>query len=454
MKASATRWNAARKIRAASVAVCLILVFILTLSLPPLTPPEAASESLGDFFKISYDPATFSKTDILRNEAFSVTIHGNATCINDLPLTVREGRITGNITAVHSVSGQKVTLQSTYTVNINPFPSKQGQSTDMTVTVPLGFPARGEAGQYSVIARTVKAEVFVLGNWSDVTEMFPASVVLGSVHYATAGTTSTPTPTPTTTSTPNVSPTPGSTTSPTATVIPGTTITPTARPVFTPRPTITITANVSSLALNIYNTSISTWNVDATAHLIEDVVATSTDGIITIYMSNGTEITNPNGEQFAELSLTSVNTPPSPTDGKIIIAAFALEPSGVTFDPAIQITIKYDPDTLPAGTDESELMIACFNDTTDKWEFISSPVSVDSNAHTVTFSIGHFSTYAILAPDGSATPVHYGAPIWAAVGLIVTLVLAIIILAIMRLQTRSRRVVECDEDLPEDDYNE
>jgi hypothetical protein len=323
MKASAIRRNSARKTYAASVAVCLILVSILALSLPPLTAPAASSESAVDYFNLSYDPATFSKTNILRNEAFSVTIHGNATCTDDLP-PIRSGRIIGRVVASNVSTGHRIVINSQYTVNIDPFPNDPGEYTEMTVTVPLQFPASDIPGDYSIIGETITAEVYLLGDWEDVTDSVPASHVLGSVHYATSGTASTPTPTPTHTSIPSVTSTPSATATPTAT---------------------------------------------ATSNATTSPTVTATPG-------------------------ASVMPAVSPSATATTTAAATPVPTGTTTENASSLT-----------------------------------------------------------PDGATTPAHYGAPIWAAIGLIVVLILAIIILAIVRLQTRLKHAVQSDESLPEDVKN-
>jgi len=317
MKASAIRRNSARKTYAASVAVCLILVSILALSLPPLTPPAASSDSAVVYFNLSYDPAIFSKTNILRNEAFSVTIHGNATCTDDLP-PIRSGRIIGRVVASNVSTGHRIVINSQYTVNIDPFPNDPGEYTEMTVTVPLQFPASDIPGDYSIIGETITAEVYLLGDWEDVTDTVPASHVLGSVHYATSGTASTPTPTPSATSKPSITATPTTTATSNATM----------------SPTVTATPGAS----------------------------------VTPAVSPSTTVTT-----------TAAATP------------------------------------VPTGT------------TTE-------------NASSLT-------------PDGSTSTAHYGAPIWAAIGLIAALLLAIIILAIVRLQTRLKHAVQSDENLPEDVKN-
>ena len=312
-----------QKFISTSVLLLIIFTLITTSYLCLLTPPEAASESAVDYFNLSYDPATFSKTNILRNEAFSVTIHGNATCTDDLP-PIRSGRIIGRVVASNVSTEHRIVINSQYTVNIDPFPNDPGEYTEMTVTVPLQFPASDIPGDYSIIGETITAEVYLLGDWEDVTDTVPASHVLGSVHYATSDTASTPTPTPTHTSIASVTPTPGATATPAATATSNATTSPTV----TATPSASVTPDVSP---------------SATA------------------------------------TTTTAATP------------------------------------VPTGT-------------------------TTANASSLT-------------PDGATTSAHYGAPIWAAIGLIVVLILAIIILAIVRLQTRLKHAVQSDENLPEDVKN-
>jgi len=311
-----------QKFISTSVLLLIIFTLITTSYLYLLTPPEAISESVGDYFNISY-AVTFNKTNILRDESFSVTMHGNATCTNNLP-PISRGRIIGCVIAKNISSGHQIIINSEYTLTIDPFPHHKGDSTEITVTVPLQFPAYDIPGDYSIVGETIKAEGFTLGEWKDVTEYMPASHVLGSVHYATSGTTSTPTPTPTHTSIASITPAPGATASPAAT---------------------------------------------ATSNATTSSTVTATPG-------------------------ASVTPAVSP---------------GATATTTAAAT------TVPTGT-----------------------TTADASS---------------LTPDGSTTPAHYGAPIWAAIGLIVVLILAIIILAIVRLQTRLKHAVQSDENLPEDIKN-
>jgi hypothetical protein len=75
-------------------------------------------------------------------------------------------------------------------------------------------------------------------------------------------------------------------------------------------------------------------------------------------------------------------------------------PNGATFSDTINITIKYDPLTLPAGADQSKLYIAWWDTTTGKWISLSSVVDLVN--HTITAKVTHFTNYSALTPKTPA----------------------------------------------------
>jgi hypothetical protein len=83
-----------------------------------------------------------------------------------------------------------------------------------------------------------------------------------------------------------------------------------------------------------------------------------------------------------------------------VIASFDFHPDGATFDPAIEITLTYDPDALPEDVDESQIVIAFYNEATGAWEYLSGTVDPDTN--TITFSATHFTIFAVMAPGECA----------------------------------------------------
>jgi len=154
---------------------------------------------------------SFNKSEIHGSEAFSATILGRATCIKDLPVTVSEVSITSRVVAKHAVSGTGVTLNSSYTISIKPFPSKKGETAEISQAVPLQFPAQAESGDYNVIGKLVEAKVKVGFAWVEVTGYIPQDQFMGSLKYIAPQSTPTPTPVPTPTLPPTPTPPPSPT---------------------------------------------------------------------------------------------------------------------------------------------------------------------------------------------------------------------------------------------------
>ena len=192
------------------VTLRLAIALILAVSLWLISPLPAAAQSVADYFQLSYDPVSFSKNEINGSEAFHATIVGRATCTKNLPVPVSEASITWRVVAEHAVSGTSVTLNSSYTISIKPFPSKAGDTTEINQDVPLTFPAQAESGDYNIIGQLIEAKVKVAFLWGKVTDYLPQDQLMGSVEYiapeptpaSAAAATPTPTLTPPHTETP------------------------------------------------------------------------------------------------------------------------------------------------------------------------------------------------------------------------------------------------------------
>ena len=109
----------------------VLSALILAVSLWIITPLPAAGQSIGEYFQINYKPVSFSKNEIHGNETIYATIRGQAKCTKDLPMPVSEVSITLRMVAEDSASGTGVTLNSSYTITIKPFPSKKGDTTEI-----------------------------------------------------------------------------------------------------------------------------------------------------------------------------------------------------------------------------------------------------------------------------------------------------------------------------------
>ena len=185
---------------------CLAIAFILASSLQLIGPLPAAAQSAGEYFQISYDPVSFNKDENQGSGLFYASIRGRATCTKNLPMSAKEARFTSRVVGEHTVSGTAVTLNSSYTIEIKPFPSKKGDTFEINQAVPLQFPAQAEPGDYNVTGELIEAKVKVVSWWLDVTEYLPQTQLMGSLKYTTP--VSTPTPAPSPKPTPEATPTP------------------------------------------------------------------------------------------------------------------------------------------------------------------------------------------------------------------------------------------------------
>jgi len=93
--------------------------------------------------------------------------------------------------------------------------------------------------------------------------------------------------------------------------------------------------------------------------------------------------------------------PPPPEDAYIIGAVYDFAPGGATFNPPLKLTISYDPGELPEGVRESEVYIACYQDS--KWDKVPYK-QVEAEKHRVTTQIGLSAKYAVLAPREPPKP--------------------------------------------------
>ncbi|MBA7675901.1 hypothetical protein ES703_84140 [subsurface metagenome] len=157
----------------------------LALSLCLMSASLASAQDLAEYFQLSYDPVTFDKNEIQGSEVFHATIAGRATCTKDLPvpLPVSKASLTSQVVAEHVASSYTVTLNASYTVTIESFPSKEGEAAEISQAVPLQFPAQAEPGDYNVIGKIVEAKVkFTLGSM-DIASYLPQEQPMGTVKY-------------------------------------------------------------------------------------------------------------------------------------------------------------------------------------------------------------------------------------------------------------------------------
>ena len=138
--------------------------------------------------------------------------------------------------------------------------------------------------------------------------------------------------------------------------------------------------------------------VSAAGTFTETVVIESVDGKCWLTINEGTIGLSEDGDPLAEIAVTEMEDPPAPPENSHIIGlAYDLGPDGATFNPPMALTITYDASLIPEGIAEENLVIAMWDE--DAGEWVELPSTVDTVNHTITASVSHFTTFAIIARE-------------------------------------------------------
>ncbi|MFC1958986.1 CARDB domain-containing protein [Chloroflexota bacterium] len=149
------------------------------------------------------------------------------------------------------------------------------------------------------------------------------------------------------------------------------------------------------------------WDVSSTVSsegtFEQDVTLDSEDDKVELAINKDTVGKTKEGAVLSWISITELADPPAlPQGANVIGLAYELGPDGATFNPEITLTFTYDPDEIPEGDNEEDLVIAMWannvwNEETNEWgAWVELPSKVDSEANTITVLISHFSVYTIV----------------------------------------------------------
>lgn len=175
-----------------SIAWRLLITLILPVCLIAISSSPVFAVAFEDYLTLDYD-IELSKTDVSGSGVFYATVEGTATCKRNLPLRITEGYVTYRVVAEHQESGTVVTLSSGYTINVEPFPDREGESTQLSAFVLLGFPIESEPGTYNIEARIIEGKINTKRfGWFPVTSSLPSSEVVGTVNYTSAAAVASP----------------------------------------------------------------------------------------------------------------------------------------------------------------------------------------------------------------------------------------------------------------------
>jgi len=127
----------------------------------------------------------------------------------------------------------------------------------------------------------------------------------------------------------------------------------------------------------------------------ETIEATSEDGKLTMTIPEGTIALDAEGEPLETLEAAVDETPPDPPeDAHVIGLAYDFGPDGATFDPPITLKYTYDPDDLPEGVAEEDLVLAYYDEEAGEWVELDCVVDTENNV--ITAYVPHFTTFAII----------------------------------------------------------
>jgi iron complex transport system substrate-binding protein len=142
----------------------------------------------------------------------------------------------------------------------------------------------------------------------------------------------------------------------------------------------------------------SLFRISPDGEIERKIEATSEDGRLTMTIPEGTIAEDEDGEPLESLEITTDENPPPPPEGAHIIdLAYNFGPSGAEFDPSITIEFIYDPNAIPAGVDEEDLTLAYYDEGDNEW--VELPSTVDPAIYTITASVNHFTTFAIIGSE-------------------------------------------------------
>jgi hypothetical protein len=144
-------------------------------------------------------------------------------------------------------------------------------------------------------------------------------------------------------------------------------------------------------------------NISGNGTVTQPIVYSVLNGEAVLNIAQGTIALTAASEPLQSLSVAEncFSFPPAAAGAYIIGCAYDYTPNGATFNPAVTLTLKYDPGLVPAGVDASKLVIAYYDTSSSRW--VVAPSVADTVNHAVTAQISHFSLFAVYSTTG--TPV-------------------------------------------------
>jgi len=144
-------------------------------------------------------------------------------------------------------------------------------------------------------------------------------------------------------------------------------------------------------------------SVDEEGKFTETVTAKSEDEKVSVTIDEGITGKTAEGEPLSEITIVEMTElpAPAPTGSNIVAATYDFGPDGATFDQPITMTLTYNPDDIPEGVNEEDLVIAYWDG--DEWVTIEGCV-VDTVNHTISGPVSHFTAFSVITPAPAPVP--------------------------------------------------
>ncbi|MFC1905015.1 CARDB domain-containing protein, partial [Chloroflexota bacterium] len=137
--------------------------------------------------------------------------------------------------------------------------------------------------------------------------------------------------------------------------------------------------------------------IDSRGVAMRAVEASSEDEKCTLVVSKNTKVLTKSGYPSNKISIVEQGNPPDPpNDTELVGSTYDCGPDGITFDPPMDLTLTYNPNSILEGVAEEDLVIVMWDTSEGKWVELEG-CTVDTSTHTITAKVAHFTDFTILA---------------------------------------------------------
>ena len=144
---------------------------------------------------------------------------------------------------------------------------------------------------------------------------------------------------------------------------------------------------------------VTSWSISDDGVLLENVIIWSEDGKVGLFIAQGTQVLDADGNPLFAISCEIESEPIPMSLPYFIYRGFNFTPSGASFDPPAEMIIGYDEEALPEGASEEDLFIAYYDE--ELAEYVVLDSEVDTEANEVTAQVSHFTLFVLA---GTVTP--------------------------------------------------